>query len=268
MHSPETVAFQIRNPFAKNKYSYLITIWHIDPETDHTDDSCGWFMRSRHLPVGLLEKVVKEYETEWDRTWTSNDDDDDIEERKEKREKYTYYMGWFNPQGENIMSVRGIVANMYLYAVKICLNPDDKIDPGKAWDKAWKFMNKNYAQIMYFAENNRDSIRDTIVRKFSIGTGTRYTPEKRNEMIRECATIVTTDVMRKLRPWYKHPRWHIRHWRIKFHPFQNLKRRYWDKCCICGKRGFKGAAYGDWDGTKLWHEECDQQTRKSPTPNE
>lgn len=31
------------------------------------------------------------------------------------------------------------------------------------------------------------------------------------------------------RPWHKHPRWHIHHWRIQFRPWQNLKRRYFDK---------------------------------------
>jgi hypothetical protein len=65
------------------------------------------------------------------------------------------------------------------------------------------------------------------------------------------------------RPWYKHPRWHIHHWRIQFHPLQQLKRRYWDKCAICGKRGFKGSAHSDWDGKRLWHSECDQTAKIS-----
>lgn len=249
MHDPMTVAFEIKNPFVnKNKYGYrpsLITIWHCDPEKDGTDDSCGWFIRSRHLPVGLFDKVVKEFESEWDKTWTSDDSN------------YTYYQGWFNPEGENILSVRGIVLNMYVYAAKICLNPDGK-NPTKAWNKTWGFLNKHYVEIMYFAENNRDSIFDTITRKFQIGTNTPYTPRIREEMIRRCAAIITTDIMRKVRPWWKHPRWHINHWRIQFHPIQKLKRRYWDKCCICGKRGFKGAAMANWDGDKIWHPECDK----------
>lgn len=65
-------------------------------------------------------------------------------------------------------------------------------------------------------------------------------------------------------PCYRHPRWHIRHWKIQFHPIQNLKRRYWDKCCVCGKRGFKSSAIGDWNGTKIWHQECDI-TSKQPS---
>jgi len=115
---------------------------------------------------------------------------------------------------------------------------------------------------VYFAENNRDSMRDIIVRKFARGCNEKYTSEKRTEFIRECASIVYTDILRKTRKWYYHPRWHIHHWKIQFHPVQRLKRRYWDKCSICGKRGFKGSAHSDWSGTKIWHEECDIDTRK------
>lgn len=53
MHDPMTVAFDIRNPFVRpDKHGYrppLVTVWHVDPETDHTDDSCDWFGRKRPL---------------------------------------------------------------------------------------------------------------------------------------------------------------------------------------------------------------------------
>jgi len=250
MHDNKTVAFEIKNPFVK-KRGYrpsIITIWHVDPEKDGSDDSCGWFIRLRHADKNVYEKIVKEFEHEWDRVF--------------KSENSTYNCGWFNPEGENILSVQGIVFNMYLYACKIVFNPYGKISPSRAWDKAWKFMNKHHAQIAYFAENNRDSLRDTIVRKFARGCNEEYTPKRREEMIRECASIIYTDVLRKNRNWYQHPRWHIHHWSIQFHPFQNLKRRYWDKCSVCGKRGFKGAAYSDWSGKNIWHEHCNETIQK------
>lgn len=58
MHDPMTVAFEIKLPFYytyeicghKNKMWYtLITIWHNDPCTDGTDDSCDWWGRFRKL---------------------------------------------------------------------------------------------------------------------------------------------------------------------------------------------------------------------------
>ena len=254
MRSPETVAHEIYLGSKKKKNGQyrdpFITIWHVDPETDGTDDSCGWFIRLRHADEDVYEKIVKEFESEWDRTFKSD------------KSQHVYNCGWFNPEGENVLSVQGIVFNMYLFASKIVFNPYDKISPSKAWDKAWKFMNKHHMQITYFAENNRDSMRDVIVRKFAIGCKEEYTPKKREEMIMECASIVYTDVLRRDRPWYKHPRWHIHHWRIQFHPFERLKRRYWDKCCKCGKRGFKSSPMSDWGGKKLWHQECDKSLNK------
>lgn len=249
MHDPKTVAHEIylgkkqkKNGHYRNAF---ITIWHNDPQKDGTDDSCGWFIRERHFDKSIVDKVAKEFESEWDNTFTSES-------------KHTYNTGWFNPEGENILSVRGIVLNMYIYAAKICLNPNDKHSPTKMWKKAYEFVKKNYVEIMYFAENNRDSIRDTIVRKFQIGCNLEYTSEKRKEMIRECASIICADIIRRNRKWYQHPKWHIHHWSIQFHPWQRLKRRYWDKCSKCGKRGFKGIAYGNWSGDEIWHEECNE----------
>lgn len=248
MHSPETVAFEIYlGKKQNNNGNYrrpIITIWHNDPEKDGTDDSCGWFIRDRHFPKKIVDDIANEFESEWDRTFKGENG-------------YVYNCGWFNPEGENILSIQGIILNMYIYAAKIALNPSGNISPIKMWDKAWKFVNKNHVKIMYFAENNRDSIRDTIVRKFQIGCNVEYTKEKRSEMIRECASLIAADIMRRNRKWYQHPKWHIHHWSIQFHPLQNLKRRYWDKCCVCGKRGFKSSAISDWDGTKRWHQQCD-----------
>ena len=50
MHDPMTVAFEIRYPWhdkptktwPKGYRHSFITIWHKDPETDGTDDSCDW----------------------------------------------------------------------------------------------------------------------------------------------------------------------------------------------------------------------------------
>jgi len=63
-------------------------------------------------------------------------------------------------------------------------------------------------------------------------------------------------------PW----RWHFWHWRFQFHPWQQLKRRWWDKCCVCGKRGFSGSAIGNWDGNRIWHSTCDKEFQKQPNP--
>lgn len=46
MYDPMTVVCDIHYPWSK---VFFITIWHIDPEKDGTDDSCDWFGRKRKL---------------------------------------------------------------------------------------------------------------------------------------------------------------------------------------------------------------------------
>lgn len=55
MHDPMTVAFQIRYPWPWPRQNWgneqgpretFVTVWHVDPETDGTDDSCDWFWRT------------------------------------------------------------------------------------------------------------------------------------------------------------------------------------------------------------------------------
>lgn len=252
MHDPHTLAFDIHLGKKKNKKGHykdpFITIWHKDPEKDGTDDSCGWFMRERHFPKKVVDDIVKDFESEWDSTHKGENG-------------FIYNCGWFNPYGENVLSVQAIVLNMYLRAAKIALNPSGKTPPGKMWDKAWKFINKNYAQIMYFAENNVDSLRDAVVRTFEIGRQVEYTKKERDEKIRHFAGIVASDIMRRNRKWYQHPKWHIHHWRITFPIFRTIKRKYWDKCSVCGKRGFKSSPISDWSGKNKRHQHCDNAAK-------
>jgi hypothetical protein len=72
---------------------------------------------------------------------------------------------------------------------------------------------------------------------------------------------------RKLgRPWWKHPRWHVRHWQFQVHPLQDLKRWLFSRCSVCGKRFPWGyAPIGPWSGEGprwfkgepgVYHHEC------------
>lgn len=101
--------------------------------------------------------------------------------------------------------------------------------------------------------------------QIELATGSEW---NREESLSHYANIIYGWLLRSNRKWWQHPRWHIHHWSIQFHPLQNFKRRYWDKCCKCGRRGFKSSAYSDWNGTKLWHPECDQAEKIANTINE
>lgn len=235
MHDPMTVAHEIYLGGKKNKKGHyrtpLVTIWHNDPEKDGTDDSCGWCIRSRHIPKDLMEKVKNDFEFEF---------------------KHNY---WFNEAGYPQFSTMGVVLCMYNRAAwtyfiwKNNGNPSDK-----AYRRFKRFMRKHLYDFLSFAENSTDSLHSSITMKYGV--------EDKQSRVNHFASVVLADIMRKERPWYKHPRWHIHHWKIQFPPWQRFRRRWLDKCCKCGKRGFTGSAYSDWNGKRIWCEKCNHETHK------
>lgn len=238
MHDPMTVAHEIylgkkqkknghyRNPF--------ITIWHVDPEKDGTDDSCGWFIRIRHIDKVLVDKVRKEFRFNFDHNY------------------------WFNEAGYPKFSTSGTVLQMYQCAVwQLFMWQNNNKPTNCARKQMDKFFRKHLHEILLFAENPVDSLYNSIHSVCG--------DEKKDARIENFVSIVLADVIRKIRPWYQHPKWHIHHWKIQFHPWQRFKRRYLDKCCKCGRRGFKSAPFSDWNGTKRWHQGCDD-SRVNPKP--
>ena len=41
--------------------------------------------------------------------------------------------------------------------------------------------------------------------------------------------VIIRNYKKSKRPWWRHPRWHIWHWRIQVHPWQNFKRKLFGK---------------------------------------
>ena len=125
-------------------------------------------------------------------------------------------------------------------------------------------MQKRLAEILFFAENPVDSLFDSLTRKFEEGSNEEYTSERREERIRSMASIIYAYIMRDLRPWYKHPRWHIYHWKIQIRPLQKFKRLLFDRCCVCGRGfGWNETAIGNWHGDKMRHSNCDNLSKTS-----
>lgn len=211
------------------------------------DDSCGWFMRSYHGDQKVMEAITKRFEEDWDRVFKSDSGN-------------SYMCGYFCPNGDPHFSVHGIALNLFFIAI----NQVFKCDGRTSWKRSRLWMQSHLFDLLLFAENTTDSLHDEITRKFAIGCGEPHTEQSRKERIRTMASIIYGYILRDLRPWYRHPRWHIHHWRLQVHPWQWLKRGLFDRCCMCGKRfKFGSTAMSDWNGTKIWHDSCDD-TLKQP----
>lgn len=218
MHDPHSMVFNLEN---------VLTIWHKDPECDGTDDSCGWFIRSRHCDQVKLKQIASDFAYQW---------------------SHGVPCGWFAENGEPNFSPQAIAIGMFRVAANIHF--------GHWSNRANEFLAEHVFEILFFAENNFDSLCTFITQHY--GRDSQATVSSRSM---EAARIVYSWICRADRPWWKHPRFHFWHWKIQFHPWQRLRRRWWDKCCVCGKRGFKGSAIGNWEGDKIWHQECDSKLR-------
>ena len=198
-----TVAHEIRLlPKYNRKGNYrtpLITIWHVDPESDGTDDSCGW---SRVKLTDEERKYIKK---------VAKDQYDQLYARKAAiREGKDYASVCYN------QDTFGTI--YWLWRV---------FSKGKeVWQYGKHLSNEDFQYVMQLATNPVDNFQS-----------------HKNNTLEEFETFVTylySVYKTKKRPWYKHPRWHILHWKIQFHPWQKFKRRWLEKCCKCGKRGFTG----------------------------
>jgi len=205
-------------------------------------------MRSHHGNQATLAKIIKRFGDDWDRKWVDSEGDEATHD--------THYRGYFYPMdagsGKPRMSVIAIGLNL------IFLTALEHLGSRK---KASRFIQNNLFEILLLIENPCDSICDSISLEFGY-SGSR---ERR---IEDMASIMYGWVLRQTRPWWKSPMFHIHHWRLQIHPLQNLKRKFWDKCCKCGKRGFKSNdAIGDWNGTRIWHGHCDDSAKQPTTTN-
>lgn len=208
MHDPQTLIASF-GPF---------TLWHNDPcRGPGGDDTCGWFMRSHHGDPEMLAKIEKAIAFDFDRVFKSYDDDLDGNKHNDPMAvpKNIYHLGLFCPNGDPNFSTMGIVLNLFWVSIHAYY--------GHNWRKSQAWMQRNLFRILIFAENPTDSLREGIV-----GTFHGSEKYKREERIRNYATCIYGWILRTNRPWWKHPRWHIHHWKLHCRPFW---RRQESACC-------------------------------------
>lgn len=221
MRDPMTVAFEIKSPFrrAPDKFwpkgyrNTIVTIWHVDPERDGTDDSCGWFKRARHGNKETLTKIERAFSGEWDGEHT----------------------GWFAPNGMPVQSVLATTLGMFRRAAFVHY--------GDSWTKAERFLRRHLLDIITFSENRVDSLSDALLQRYGRA-------DDKAERVHRFAAIIYGCILRWEQPWYRHPRWHVWHWRLQIHALQAFNRWAFSRCAGCGRRFSWGYApiSSSWSG--------------------
>lgn len=212
MHDPMTVVRNIKNPFTGNT---LVTIWHVDPERDGSDDSCDWFGGGKltEKQRQTLDKIASVFAFEWNH--------DPPYER----------FGWFMPTVVVDGQLRGGEPNYSTHAIVLAMFRIAANEHFGHWSgRASRFLWQHVYDILMFAENSCDSLCTDIMQMHGPRDGDR------KKQARRFAAVVYAWILRAERPWWRHPRWHVWHWSLQIHPLQMLRRRLFTRCVHCGKR--------------------------------
>lgn len=246
MHDPMTLAFEIKRlwptrlswPLRRLYWPALIQVWHVDPERDGSDDSCGWsFVR---VPESIRDSLTFEAGCEARGPWLLSD-----------RAKQPISVA------DAELKLRGAIKTTAL-ACRV------KISPEKTAELA--------ADLVH---SPVDNIRSSLC--FLPGYHSNSDEDResdRAEAAHRLYLILARILLTRARPWWKHPRWHFWHWRVQVVPLQSFKRWAFSRCCMCGGRFTYGYApvTNQWHGTGprwfkseagVFHSECD---RPKPRP--
>jgi hypothetical protein len=225
MHDPMTVAFDIKSPFRgkpsqfwpKGYRSTLVTIWHVDPERDGSDDSCGYSyvrlsaaQRERLKNAAWREGRDPYFQCVKDKEWHGT-----------RQEAEAMYRGLvlFVADVLRVPMSYGQAARMAARAI----HSPDCVDAAGAFC----FL------AGYHANSEEDRASDRELRFIGTMSG------------------IAREILTDRRAWYRHPRWHIWHWKIQIHALQSFKRWAFSRCNGCGARFAWGYSpmSTSWNGT-------------------
>jgi hypothetical protein len=235
MHDPMTQAFEIKYPwrkygskgrdeFERNYRSPFITIWHVDPETDGSDDSCGW-SRPR-LSKDQLRRCKSlagdEAREPWYQAYLGKRIESPTEAETLLRQAFMLIGSVFSKAYVCKPPIKPVTfAEASEWAANLLCSPVDNLRSSLSFLPGWS------------SNNNEDRVQDR-----------EYCAER-------LFVCIAGYILRQRHPWYRHPRWHFWHWHLQIHPLQAFKRWAFSRCATCGK-GFKWGTSG-W--TNTWEPE-------------
>lgn len=247
MHDPMTVAFELKYPwrkygrkgitaFDKTYRESWATIWHVDPERDGSDDSCGWFS-----PKLTKEQRDGMKNLAWDEARTP------------------YFKANPTKEGPDPVTAE-VLLRQAMYNVGAILHRRSGV-------KQPTFMECAEWTTEMLA-NSHDNFRTALC--FVPGWHSNHTEDRESDRQHEAEGFfcsLARFILRERRPWYRKPRWHVHHWKLQLHPLQKFKRWAFSRCEGC-KRGFKwgySPVSMQWGGhgprwfrseEKTYHSEC------------
>jgi hypothetical protein len=210
MHDPNIVAFEIKSPlrsrpselWPKGCRNSLLTIWHKDPERKGDDDSCGW---------GYPNLTDSQLKTLKNLAWSEAHDP------------------WFQQHGARRIGVEDLA-----WADPLMRGAVQLVARALGVRASW---GEICAWASRFVNNPMDNFRGGLCHL--PGYHTNF-PDDREDWRQDTAlglyVGIAHHILRDRRPWWRHPRWHVHHWRFQLHPLQHFLRWAFTRCKVCGGR--------------------------------
>jgi len=295
MHDPSTLAFEFRLPwFRASRFPggsiynprwkagpTIWVIWHEDPQKGPGgDDSCGWsFVRPSEEEYSEVEKIA---EFAWNEVWDEYTGVMRFPPESVALQLMTR-MAWQIGFNEGI-GKKELTPKDLLWIMHFASNPIDSCKNSFDGGAEDRYLHRAYGGNEFgdgsnpaiFPADGTPPLGDinkarkrfeTIVAEESVVPTPKQVLELKKKFV-SGAKCLWWVYRTEHRPWYKHPRWHLRHWKIQIPMLQLLRRWMFDKCEGCGKRlsgsvsaiggwnaPYKGKHW--WNSKKgLWHSSC------------
>ena len=200
------------------------TLWHRDPESDGTDDSCGW-------PFPKLSKEQRKRLRDW--AWFEGHD--------------PYFLRCPGKQFNGPRAEAECLYRALILDVARCLRLRISLEEATRWaiDSVHSGGVSDGARLFCYLPGYHTNF-------------TEDTAERRQDHFTGIICSIARELLCRRRPWYRHPRWHIWHWRLRIRLWQKFYRAWFERCSKCGKGYSWGyVPMGDWSCTSTWHQDCE-----------
>jgi len=232
MHDPMTQAFEVKQFWRRKsgQWGYkppFVTVWHVDPETDGSDDSCGWSRPclSKNQRDRINSIAGDEAREPWFQQYCGKRIESPTEAETLLRQAFMLVGKIFSKEHLCKPPVKPVTfQEASAWACAMLANPVDNFRGSLSFLPGWH------------SNNEKDNEHDR-----------QYTAEK-------FFSCIGSFILRERRPWYRHPRWHFWHWKLQIHPLEQFKRWAFSRCADCGK-GFK---WGESPWTNSWNSDGPQ----------
>lgn len=204
----------------------FITVWHVDPERDGSDDSCGY----SHVRLNKKQRNILH-----NASWS---------ESRNPHFLCCRDKAWSGSHSDAESLYRGLVFLVCrVLRLPITFEEAAKYSAEAIHIRDSSKFGDTFCFLPGYHSNNQNDSQDDREQHFEA-------------ILCNVARVILTN----RRPWWKHPKWHFWHWKFQCHPLQTFKRWAFSRCSKCGK----GFSWGYSPVTNNWNAKGPRWFRSEP----